>query len=87
MVMFGTLLGPGSILLMLVGACSVAFGVSNLNALYYNCIPIILFTISCFFLSPKKQILFALLLSILYAIEIIAVICGELKLRFYLHCR
>ena len=41
--MVGTVLGPGSIFLMLVGAFGVAFGLANWTSFLINLVPITIF--------------------------------------------
>ena len=44
MLMFGTLIGPGMIFLMLVGACVAAFGIGNWTSFFCNLVPIVFYT-------------------------------------------
>jgi len=41
MMMVGTVLGPGTIFLMLVGAFSVAFSISNWDSFLYNLVSVL----------------------------------------------
>ena len=45
MIMVGTVLGPGSIFIMLAGSLTVAFGVANSTAFIINLVPLIIFII------------------------------------------
>lgn len=54
MLMVGTVLGPGTIFLMLVGAMVASFRISNWDSFYYNIIPILFFMIICF--STKNDV-------------------------------
>jgi len=74
--MLGTVIGPGSILLMLVGAFNIAFGISNSNSLILNLVLVVVFVLSCCFLKSDHQIFIAQLLTLLYAIIMIAVYVG-----------
>lgn len=56
MLMGGTVLGPGTIFLMLVGAFVAAFKIDNWTSFYYNIIPIILFMIVCFTCKSSIQV-------------------------------
>ena len=47
MLMGGTIIGPGTIFLMLVGAFVAAFKISNWLSFYYNLIPIITYVFVC----------------------------------------
>lgn len=57
MLMAGTILGPGTIFLMLVGAFVAAFRIGNWPSFEYNIIPILLFMIACFILKSNIQVL------------------------------
>ena len=72
----GTMIGPGSIFLMLVGAFHVAFGLTNTESLILNTVLVSVFTLSCCFLKSDHQIRMAEILTIVYAIIMIAVYVG-----------
>ncbi|KAG5309753.1 CHS8 synthase, partial [Pseudoatta argentina] len=72
----GTILGPGTIFLMLVGAFVAAFKIDNWTSFYYNIIPILLFMIVCFTCKSNVQLLCAQILSTAYAMIMMAVIVG-----------
>nr|AYU65265.1 chitin synthase A isoform 2 [Atta sexdens] len=55
LLMGGTILGPGTIFLMLVGAFVAAFKIDNWTSFYYNIIPILLFMIVCFTCKSNIQ--------------------------------
>ncbi|XP_076671624.1 hyaluronan synthase-like protein kkv isoform X5 [Andrena cerasifolii] len=55
LLMGGTILGPGTIFLMLVGAFVAAFKIDNWTSFYYNIIPILLFMIICFTCKSSIQ--------------------------------
>lgn len=57
MLMGGTILGPGTIFLMLVGAFVAAFKIDNWTSFYYNIIPILIFMIVCFTCKGPIQVL------------------------------
>ncbi|XP_058798474.1 chitin synthase chs-2 [Phymastichus coffea] len=76
LLMGGTILGPGTIFLMLVGAFVAAFKIDNWTSFYYNIIPIILFMIICFTCKSNIQLLCAQILSTGYAMIMMAVIVG-----------
>jgi chitin synthase len=56
MLMAGTILGPGTIFLMLVGAFVAAFRIDNWTSFYYNIIPITLFIVVCFTMKSEWQV-------------------------------
>lgn len=76
MLMGGTILGPGTIFLMLVGAFVAVFHIDNWTSFYYNIIPIVLFVFVCFTCKSNIQLLLAQILSALYALVMMAVIVG-----------
>ncbi|KAJ8875330.1 hypothetical protein PR048_023225 [Dryococelus australis] len=76
MLMGGTILGPGTIFLMLVGAFVAAFHIDNWTSFQYNIIPIFLFMFVCFVCKSSIQLLVAQILSTAYALVMMAVIVG-----------
>ncbi|GLV42359.1 krotzkopf verkehrt [Carabus blaptoides fortunei] len=82
LLMAGTILGPGTIFLMLVGAFVAAFQIDNWTSFYYNLIPILLFMLVCFTCKSNIQLFVAQILSTAYALIMMAVIVGTaLQLR------
>lgn len=57
MLMVGTVLGPGTIFLMMVGAVNAITGLSNLNALLLNLIPITIYIIVCMTCKSETQVM------------------------------
>lgn len=55
MLMGGTILGPGTIFLMLVGAFVAVFHIDNWTSFYYNIIPILFFMFVCFTCKSNIQ--------------------------------
>ncbi|XP_053606189.1 chitin synthase chs-2 isoform X2 [Plodia interpunctella] len=76
MLMGGTILGPGTIFLMLVGAFVAAFRIDNWTSFEYNLYPIMLFMFVCFTMKSEIQLLVAQILSTAYAMIMMAVIVG-----------
>ncbi|KAG7158769.1 Chitin synthase chs-2-like, partial [Homarus americanus] len=76
MLMAGTILGPATIFLMLVGAFVAAFRIANWLSFQYNIIPIFLFMVACFTLKSSIQLIVAQILSASYALIMMAVIVG-----------
>ncbi|XP_076345619.1 LOW QUALITY PROTEIN: chitin synthase chs-2-like [Tachypleus tridentatus] len=76
MLMIGTILGPGTIFLMLVGAMVAAFKISNWTSFGANIIPILFFIFICFVANNKIQILVAQIFSSAYALLMMAVLVG-----------
>jgi chitin synthase len=56
MLMGGTILGPGTIFLMLVGAFVAAFKIDNWTSFQYNIIPILFFMLICFTTKSEIQV-------------------------------
>lgn len=76
MLMIGSILGPSTIFLMLVGAMVAAFRIPTVQALLANLIPIVFFILVCFFAKNDFQILIAQIVSALYALLMMAVLVG-----------
>lgn len=76
LLMGGTILGPGTIFLMLVGAFNAAFKIDNWTSFHYNIIPILGFMLVCFTCKANIQLLVAQILSTAYAMIMMAVIVG-----------
>ncbi|KAF0297192.1 Chitin synthase chs-2 [Amphibalanus amphitrite] len=76
MLMVGTVLGPGTIFLMLVGSFNAAFGISNWDSLIYNSIPVFIFMFACMTMSSKIQLMIAQLLTAVYMVVMVIVIIG-----------
>lgn len=56
MLMGGTILGPGTIFLMLVGAFVAAFHIDNWTSFEYNIVPILFFMVVCFVCKSEIQV-------------------------------
>lgn len=56
LLMGGTILGPGTIFLMLVGAFVAAFQIDNWTSFYYNIMPILFFMLVCFTCKSNIQV-------------------------------
>lgn len=76
MLLFGTVLGPGTIFLMLVGAMNAVFHISNWDSFIINMVPIMLYMIICFTCKSEIQILVAQIMSAAYALLMMAVFVG-----------
>lgn len=76
MLMMGTIIGPGTIFLMLVGAFVAAFKIGNWQSFQYNLIPIVAYMVVCLSCKDKWQLLMSQLLSTFYALIMMAVIVG-----------
>merc|ERR1712203_700645 len=74
--MVGTVIGPGTIFLMLVGALVAAFKISNWVSFYYNLIPIAVYMAVCLMAPSKWQLVLSAMLSTFYALIMMAVIVG-----------
>jgi hypothetical protein len=76
MMMVGTILGPGTIFLMLSGATAIALSMDDWVSFLVNLIPILGFMFACYALSSKVQIFLAQILSAIYALLMMAVLVG-----------
>ena len=78
MIMVGTVLGPGTIFLMLVGALQAAFKMAFWNAFLFQLFPILGFMAACQFTKKDVQLIIAQLLSVFYVLVMMAVLVGIL---------
>ncbi|XP_055860638.1 uncharacterized protein LOC106074351 isoform X3 [Biomphalaria glabrata] len=79
LLMLMTILGPGTILMMIAGAAKLVFSMSNVDAYLFATIPAAVFTIACFWLQSKYQLIFAAVLSVMYTFIMIVVFVGSIK--------
>lgn len=78
MMMIGTVLGPGSIFIMLAGSFGAAFGLDNWTSFVINLVPLVFFIVACLVAKSDHQILIAQFLSVMYALVMMAVLIGIL---------
>ncbi len=76
MMMVGTVLGPGTIFMMLSGAFAISFGITDTQALLINLLPILFYMIACYFFPTSIQIFIAQILSAAYALLMMGVLVG-----------
>lgn len=76
MLMIGTVLGPGTIFLMMVGALVAVFTINIWTAFLWNFFPILIFVLSCVYLKQKFQLLIAFVISAIYCLVMMAVLIG-----------
>ncbi|XP_017480643.1 PREDICTED: uncharacterized protein LOC108369929 isoform X2 [Rhagoletis zephyria] len=76
MLMVGTILGPGTIFLMMVGALVAVFSTSIWSSFLWNFIPVLCFILSCVYLKQKFQLLLAFVISSMYCLVMMAVLIG-----------
>lgn len=76
--MFGTIIGPGTIFLMMVSAIVAVFAVDNYTAFVWNFIPLSIFMTVCYFCKQKYQLMTAFIISIVYSLIMMAVMVGVL---------
>jgi chitin synthase len=74
--MIGTVIGPGTIFLMLVGAFVAAFGLDQWSSFYWNLAPIAVFVVVCATCKSDVQLFFAGLISAIYGLIMMAVFVG-----------
>nr|ARQ20736.1 chitin synthase 2 [Grapholitha molesta] len=76
LLMVGTILGPGTIFLMMIGAMNAITGISNMNALILNLIPVVIFITVCMTCKSETQLILATAITCLYAMLMMMVIVG-----------
>ncbi|XP_076442789.1 chitin synthase chs-2-like [Babylonia areolata] len=75
-----SLLTPGTIFLLILGAINTAYPTLPLyGALVLNCLPLVLFLVLCFTASDNAQISYAAILSTLYSLVMMIVLVGLLR--------
>lgn len=74
--MFGTIIGPGTIFLMMVSAIMAVFEVDIYTAFLYNFAPLSIFMMICYFCKQKYQLVAAFVISIVYSLVMMAVMVG-----------
>jgi len=83
--MVGTVLSPGTIFLMVVSAMNTAMNFDSQTSLLCNVIPILAFTFVCIkFQDNDIKINFAQILTLMYALLMLAVLVGTGLLLKYL---
>ncbi|XP_063529252.1 chitin synthase chs-2-like [Cydia strobilella] len=76
LLMVGTVLGPGTIFLMMIGAMNAITAISNVNALILNLIPVVLFIAVCMTCKSETQLMFASAITCVYAMIMMMVVVG-----------
>ena len=74
LLMVGTVIGPGSIILMLSGAFSMAFSLTDTMGMLVSLCPVILFVAVCFTCKSDTQLRVAEFLTVAYALIMVAMI-------------
>nr|AAX20091.1 chitin synthase 2 [Manduca sexta]AAX20092.1 chitin synthase 2 [Manduca sexta] len=74
MLMMGTILGPGTIFLMMIGAINAITGMSNMHALLFNLVPVLTFLVVCMTCKSETQLMLANLITCFYAMVMMFVI-------------
>ncbi|KAK7493294.1 hypothetical protein BaRGS_00015420, partial [Batillaria attramentaria] len=78
--MASTILTPGTIFLLIVGALTAAFPeIPLFGSLLLNLIPVAIFIVLCFVCKTQTQLLYAAILSIAYSLLMMLVLVGLLK--------
>uniref|UniRef100_A0A8R1TKH3 chitin synthase n=1 Tax=Onchocerca volvulus TaxID=6282 RepID=A0A8R1TKH3_ONCVO len=73
-----SILGPGTIFLMVVGALSISFNIDTSLSLFIVTLPVALFCFMCFVSDSEKQLMAAQVIGALFAMLMIAVIVGTI---------
>ncbi|UJR37230.1 hypothetical protein I4U23_029939 [Adineta vaga] len=74
--MVSTVLGPATVLLMIIGAFNACFGTSLWQSMYMSVLPAFFYLLLCFHTTTDFQIRAAAFFSAVYAIIMMAVIVG-----------
>ncbi|CAD5124902.1 unnamed protein product [Dimorphilus gyrociliatus] len=75
-----SILGPGTVLLMLTGALESVFsGLGWINSFLVNCIPLVIYILVCLNMKQAIQETLAALLSAFYALIMLIVLVGIIK--------
>lgn len=72
----GTILGPGTIFLMMIGSLVAVFRINIWTSFLWNFIPLVLFMVICYVSKQDTQLLFATFLSAVYGLVMMAVLIG-----------
>ncbi|XP_055640139.1 chitin synthase chs-2-like [Toxorhynchites rutilus septentrionalis] len=76
MLMFGTILGPGTIFLMMVGALVAVFRIDLWTSFLWNALPLATFMAICYWAKQKYQLIAAFFISAIYSLVMMAVLVG-----------
>lgn len=76
LLMIGTILGPGTIFLMMIGSVNAVFRMSLFTSFLWNFIPLMTFMFICYKMKQKWQLLFAFAVSAVYSLVMMAVLIG-----------
>ncbi|EJD73888.1 chitin synthase [Loa loa] len=71
-----SILGPGTIFLMVVGALSISFNIDTSLSLFIVTLPVVSFCLMCFISDSEKQLMAAQIIGALFAMLMTAVIVG-----------
>jgi chitin synthase len=74
--MFGTVLGPGTIFLMMVGAVLAVFRIDIWTSFLWNFVPLSGFMMVCYYCKQKYQLMAAFSISAVYSLVMMAVMVG-----------
>ncbi|XP_048237922.1 chitin synthase chs-2-like [Haliotis rufescens] len=80
--MAGTVLGPGTVIMMIAGAIEAVFAPGLIYAYLMSLLIPTIFTIACFTTSTKIQLTLAAVFSAIYAFIMMAVIAGTVVIAF-----
>ncbi|XP_044753771.1 chitin synthase chs-2-like isoform X2 [Coccinella septempunctata] len=76
--LIGTVIGPGTIFMMLVGAAVTVFQMDQWTSFLVNLVPILIFIFTCALFNDKIQLMVAGILSSIYGLIMMAVMIGVL---------
>ncbi|KAK7493297.1 hypothetical protein BaRGS_00015423, partial [Batillaria attramentaria] len=83
MLLVSTLITPGTIFMLIVGAFSAAYkAVTLTGSLVINLVPVAIFVVICFKCKPNTQLLWAQILSVAYILLMMLVLVGMIRKGF-----
>ena len=74
--MIGTFIGPGGIYMAIAGGMNQVFGIDALVSLGINIVPLILYSLACYYTPSKFQLALAKILTLGYTMLMLAVYVG-----------
>ncbi|XP_059143322.1 uncharacterized protein LOC131930739 [Physella acuta] len=79
LLMLMTILGPGTILMMIAGAIKLVFKLDLVGSYVFAVVPAAIYIIGCFWLKSQHQLIFAAVLSIFYTFIMMIVLVGTIQ--------
>lgn len=81
--MFGTILSPGTIFLMVISAMDTVMGLESQTSLMINLVPLLIFSYVCIKAQDNNtKVNLAMALSVIYCLLMLAVLVGTGELNY-----